>query len=181
MSSCSYHFYSCLVTTWDIVPFHLSIVVQEIEIVQMAFCWLYVLWMLQNYKSKIVKMYIQEKWFVEKIHYKETNAETLCKIWFVSFCKIWFVSFISWLPGSMSSRDEKWLCISLHDRGRYHISFRYDNGLRHERDIHTHWSILQFKGNWYFALVDTKYGNYKKWIEWINFSWTIFLSLTLPN
>ena len=31
-------FYLCLVTTQDIVPFHLGIVVQEIEIVQKAFC-----------------------------------------------------------------------------------------------------------------------------------------------
>ena len=51
--------------------------------------------MLQNYyEGKIVKLYIRERLFVERMHQKKTNSETLCKIWFVSF--------VPWLSSSMS-------------------------------------------------------------------------------
>ena len=43
--------------------------------------------MLQNYyDGKIIKLYIWEKSFVERMHQqKKVNAEILCKIWFVLF------------------------------------------------------------------------------------------------
>ena len=42
--------------------------------------------MLQTYyKGKIVELYIWEMLFVEKMHKKKANAETLCEIWFVAF------------------------------------------------------------------------------------------------
>ena len=57
---------------------------------------------LQNYyEGKIVRLYIQERWFVERMHQKKANAETLCKIWFVSF--------VPWLPNSISNHDGKWV------------------------------------------------------------------------
>ena len=42
--------------------------------------------MLQNYyEGKIVELYIQERLFVEMMHQKKANAETLCKISFAPF------------------------------------------------------------------------------------------------
>ena len=42
--------------------------------------------MLQNYyKGKILKLYVGERLFLERMHQKMANAETLCKILFVSF------------------------------------------------------------------------------------------------
>ena len=42
--------------------------------------------MLQNYyKEKILKLFVGESLFVEMMHQKKANAETLCKILFVSF------------------------------------------------------------------------------------------------
>ena len=38
--------------------------------------------MLQNYyEGKIVKLYIRQRSFVERVHQKKANTETLCKIW----------------------------------------------------------------------------------------------------
>ena len=55
---------------------------------------------LQNYdKGKIVKYYIRERLFVERMHQKTACAEALCKIWFVPF--------VLWLPSSMSNHDGK--------------------------------------------------------------------------
>ena len=42
--------------------------------------------MLQNYyERKIIKLYIRERLFVEKMHQKRANAERLCKIWLAPF------------------------------------------------------------------------------------------------
>ena len=51
-------------------------------------------------KNCIVKLYSRERLFVERMHQKKTNAETLCKIWFAPF--------VPWLPSSMSIHDGKW-------------------------------------------------------------------------
>ena len=54
--------------------------------------------MLQNYyEGKIVKLYIRERLFAEKMHQKNANAETLCIIWFVPF--------VLRLPSCMSNHD----------------------------------------------------------------------------
>ena len=56
--------------------------------------------MLQTYyEGKIVELYIWEMLFVEKMHKKKANAETLCEIWFVAF--------VPWLPSSMSNHNDK--------------------------------------------------------------------------
>ena len=63
--------------------------------------------MVQNYYSgKIVKLYIRERLCVERMHQKKTNAETLCKTWFVPF--------VTWLPSTMSNHDEKWVFYAHH-------------------------------------------------------------------
>ena len=54
--------YSFLVTTYDTVPYYISIVVQEIEIVQMAFFLIVFTVMLQNFhESKNVKLHIRQR------------------------------------------------------------------------------------------------------------------------
>ena len=67
---------------------------------------------LQNYyEGKIVKLYIRERLFVERMHQKEANAEKLCKTWFVPF--------FPWLPfSSMSDHDRNFFFF--YD---YHICF----------------------------------------------------------
>ena len=45
--------------------------------------------------------YIRERLFVERMHQKKMNSETLGKIWFLSFAP--------WLPSSMSNHDRKWV------------------------------------------------------------------------
>ena len=42
---------------------------------------------------------VRESLFVKRMHQKKTNAETLCKIWFVPF--------VLRLPSSMSDHDGK--------------------------------------------------------------------------
>ena len=55
-----------------------------------------------NYcEGKYVKLYIRERLFVERMHQKKANAETLCKIWFVPFAP--------WLPSTMCNHDGKWV------------------------------------------------------------------------
>ena len=50
--------------------------------------------MLQNYhEGKIVRLYIPERLFAERMHQKKVNAETLCKIWFVLFVR-WFPDYL---------------------------------------------------------------------------------------
>ena len=62
--------------------------------------------MLQNYcEGKIVKLYIRERFFIEKIRQKKVNAKTLFKIW------IWFGPFSLSLPRSMSNLDGKWVYV----------------------------------------------------------------------
>ena len=63
--------------------------------------------MLQNhYEGKTVKLYFRERLFVERMHQKKTNAETLCKIWFVPF--------VPWSPSSMCNQDGKWVFYNYH-------------------------------------------------------------------
>ena len=51
-------------------------------------------------------MYIQKGYLFERMHQKKANAETLCKIWFVSF--------VPWLPSRMSNHDGKWVFYDYH-------------------------------------------------------------------
>ena len=64
--------------------------------------------MLQNYyDGKIVKLHISERLFVEKMHQKKANIETLCKIWFIPF--------VPWLQlRSISNHDGKWVLYDFH-------------------------------------------------------------------
>ena len=49
----------------------------------------------------VIELYIRERLFVEKMHPKKAQAETLSKIWFVPFAP--------WLPSSMSNHYRKWV------------------------------------------------------------------------
>ena len=69
----------------------------------MAFCWLFVLYVCCLFYvanllwNKIFRTVCLETQFVERIHQKKANPETLSEIWFVT-C-------VSWLTSSVSSHD----------------------------------------------------------------------------
>ena len=86
LSSCSVVFVYLQLLLRTSLLFCLGILIQETEIVQHGFLLIVCTAMLQNYyEGKIVKLYILERLFVERMHPQKPNAKTLCKIWFVPF------------------------------------------------------------------------------------------------
>ena len=63
------YFYSCLVTTQDVVPFHLGIVVQEIEILKGFLLIVCTVMLKIYYEEKIIKLHIRDRLFVKRMHY----------------------------------------------------------------------------------------------------------------